>query len=98
MKFMTDFTTIYEDVRKAIADEIWDSLEATPIVICRYSNHPDDDYLWLYVAQKCDTYLAGLANTSRKGYVGLYENHYGCTFKQAMEITTNKINDFNEER
>jgi hypothetical protein len=30
--------------------------------------------------------------------VGLYENHYGCTFKQAMEITTNKINDFNEER
>lgn len=96
MKFMTDFTTIYEDVRKAITDEIWESLGATPIVICRYSNHPDDDYLWLYVAQKCDTYIAGLANTSHKGYVGLYENHYGCSFKQAMEITIDKIKDFNK--
>lgn len=93
-----DFTTIYTDVRKAIADEIWNSLEATPILICRQSNHPEDHYLWLYIAQKCDTYIAGLANTSRNGSVGLYENHYECTFKQAMEITMDKINDLNEER
>lgn len=97
MKFMTDFTTIYEDVRKAITDELWDALEATPIVICRCSNHPEDDYLWLYVAQRRETYITGLANTSRKGSVGLYENHYGCTFKQAMAILTDKIHDCNKE-
>lgn len=91
-----DFTTIYEDTRKAITDEIWNSLDATPILICRYSNHPDDDYLYLYIAQKgYGNYIAGLANTSRNGSVGLYENHYCCTFKQAMEITMDKIKDCN---
>ena len=97
MKFMTDFTTIYEDVRRAITDEIWHSLEATPIVICRCSNHPEDDYLWLYVAQRRDTYITGLANTSRNGYVGLYENHYDLSFKKAMEILADKIHDCNKE-
>jgi hypothetical protein len=98
MKFHNkDFTTIYEDVRKAITDEIWESLGATPILICRYSNHPDDHYLYLYIAQKgYDNYIAGLANTSRGNSVGLYENHYNCTFEQAMEITTNKIHDCNK--
>ena len=93
-----DFTTVYEDVRKAITDEIWESLGATPILICRCSNHPDDNYLYLYIAQKgYDNYIAGLANTSRKGYVGLYENHYDCTFKYAMQVVADKIHDYNKE-
>ena len=93
-----DFTTIHEDTRKAITDEIWNSLEATPIIICRLSNHPDDHYLYLYVAQHgYEEYIVGLANTSRGGRVGLYENHYGCSFKRALEILADKIHDCNKE-
>lgn len=97
-KYAKDFTTIPADIRGAITNELKDSLDATPIMICFLSNHPDDDYLYLYIAQANDgSYIAGLANTSRDGQVGLYENHYGCSFKWAMEITTNKIRDLNKE-
>lgn len=96
MKYNEDFTTIHNDIRKAITDEIWNSLDATPILICRYSNHPEDDYLYLYVAQRgYGDYISGLANTSRNGSVGLYENHYNCSFKIAMEIMTEKMKDCN---
>ena len=94
MKFTTNFTRIEYDTQYEIAH----SLNAVPILICKYSNHPDDDYLYLYIAQsKADEYIAGLANTSRNGYVGLYENHYNCTFKTAMEITMDKLKDCNKE-
>lgn len=95
---MKDFTTIPTDTKEAITNELKESLDATPIIMCYLSNHPEDDYLFLYIAQANDgSYIAGLANTSRNGYVGLYENHYNCSFKQAMEITTNKIRDLNRE-
>ena len=97
-KYAKDFTTIPADIREAITKELKESIDATPIMICRLSNHPDDDYMYLYIAQApIANYIAGLANTSRNGYVGLYENHYNCSFKQAMEITTNKIRDLNME-
>ena len=97
-KYPNDFTTIPTDIKKAITKEIKESLDAIPIMICRLSNHPEDDYLYLYIAQSpIDNYIAGLANTSRNGYVGLYENHYDCSFKQAMEITMDKIKDLNKE-
>lgn len=97
-KFPKDFTTIPTDIREAITGEIKDSLDATPIMICFLSNHPDDDYLYLYIAQANDgLYIAGLANTSRSNGVILGENHYGCSFKYAMEITTSKIRDLNKE-
>ena len=97
-KFPKDFTTISTDIREAITKELKDSLDATPIMICFLSNHPDDDYLYLYIAQtNYGSYIAGLANTSRNGYVGLYENHYNCSFKQAMEIPMDKIKDLNME-
>ena len=97
MKFTTDFTTISAKARIAITEAIRTDLKATTVFICKLSNHPDDDYLYLYIAQsKADEYIAGLANTSRNGYVGLYENHYNCSFKQAMEITMDKIKDCNK--
>lgn len=98
-KFANDFTTIPADIREAITKEIKESLNATSIMICYLSNHPEDDYLFLYIAQqdKDGFYIAGLANTSRSGQISLYENHYGCSFKWAMEITTNKIRDLNRE-
>lgn len=98
MKFTTDFTTISEKNRIAITEEIRSSLSADTEFICKDSNHPEDDYLYLYIAKaKDDTYITGLANTSRKGYVGLYENHYNLTFKRALEILADKIHDCNKE-
>ena len=97
MKFTNDFTTINEDIRKAIAEAIERDLNATAVFICKDSNHPDDSYLWLYIAQANDGYITGLANTSRKGYVGLYENHYNISFKRALEILADKIHDCNKE-
>lgn len=98
MKFTTDFTTINEDIRKAITEEVKSSLNATSIFICKLSNHPEDDYLYLYIAKaKDDTYIVGLANTSRGNSVGLYENHYDCSFKRALEILADKIHDCNKD-
>ena len=91
-KYPKDFTTIPTDIRESITEEIKNSLNAKPIMICYLSNHPGDDYLFLYIAQaNDDSYIAGLANTSRGGFVMLGENHYDCSFKRAMEITTDKI-------
>ena len=97
MKFTTDFTTINGETYAAIIQEIVASLNATPVLVCKDSNHPDDDYLYLYVAQARDGYITGLANTSRGNSVGLYENHYNCSFKRALEILADKIHDCNKE-
>ena len=96
MKFTKNFTTLDSNTYVDIAKEIIDSLGASPELICKQSNHPDDDYLYLYVAKAFDdTYITGLANTSG-GSVGLYENHYGCSFKRALEILADKIHDCNK--
>ena len=98
MKFTTDFTTVNVFIKAMIEEEIKASLNATPILVCKDSNHPDDDYLYLYIAiAKDDTYIVGLANTSRGNSVGLYENHYNCSFKRALEILADKIHDCNKE-
>lgn len=94
--YSTDFTTIPTDVYVAISNEIVASLEASPIIICRQSNHPDDHYLYLYIAKKHNGYITGLANTSRGNGVGLYENHYNCSFDVALSIMANKIHDCNK--
>lgn len=96
MEFTNDFTTIGVFTKTMIEEEIKRSLSAMSVLICRYSNHPDDDYLYLYVARANNGYITGLANTSRKGYVGLYENHYNCSFKRALEILADKIHDCNK--
>ena len=97
MKFTTDFTTIKGETYAAIIQEIVASLNATPVIVCKYSNHPDDDYLYLYIAQSKDGYITGLANTSRPSHVGLYENYYNVSFKKALEILADKIHDCNKE-
>lgn len=98
MNYTTDFTTVNVFIKIMIEEEIKASLNAIPVFICKESNHPDDDYLYLYIARKGNgTYITGLANTSRKGYVGLYENHYDCTFKYAMQVIVDKIHDYNRE-
>lgn len=96
MNFTNDFTTINEDIRASIDKEIASSLNASAIIICNGSNHPEDDYLYLYIAKANNGYITGLANTSCKGHVGLYENHYNCTFKSALKILADKIYDCNK--
>lgn len=97
MKFTTDFTTIDSEAYLAISKEIMASLDASPILICRQSNHPEDNYLYLYIAKRHNGYITGLANTSRGGSVGLYENHYNLSFNRALEILADKIHDCNKE-
>ncbi len=97
MKFTNDFTTISAKNRISIMEAIRNDLGADTVFICKDSNHPDDDYLYLYIAQVKDGYITGLANTSRPGYVGLYENHYNISFKRALEILADKIHDCNKE-
>ena len=97
MRFTNDFTTIDSEVYVAISKEIMASLEASPILICRQSNHPEDNYLYLYIAKSKGGYITGLANTSRHNGVGLYENHYNCPFDVAVSILANKIHDCNKE-
>lgn len=99
MKFTNDFTTINDDIHKSITEAIERDLNATAVLICYDSNHPDDDYLYLYIAQDRSGYgyITGLANTSRNGYVGLYENHYNLSSKRALEILADKIHDCNKE-
>ena len=97
MKFTTNFTTISAKARISIMEAIRNDLNADTEFICKCSSHPDDDYLYLYIAKaKDDTYIVGLANTSRNGYVGLYENHYNVSFKRALEILADKIHDCNK--
>ena len=98
MKFTANFTTIDHKIHSAIENAILYDINAYPVLICRLSNHPDDWYLYLYIAKTAtDEYITGLANTSRNGSVGLYENHYGLTFKRALEILADKIHDCNKE-
>ena len=97
MKFTNDFTTISAKARMSIMEAIRNDLNADTEFICRYSNHPDDDYLYLYIAQAKDGYITGLANTSRPGCVGLYESHYNISLKRALEILADKIHDCNKE-
>lgn len=97
MKFTNDFTTISAKARISIMEAIRNDLNADTEFICRYSNHPDDDYLYLYIAQAKDGYITGLANTSRPGYVGLYENYYNISLKRALAILADKIHDCNKE-
>ena len=88
---MYHYTDIIPEIKQAITHALNDNINAKPILIIHMSNVPADDYLYLYIAERSSgDYVAGLANTSGKE-VGLYENHYMCTFKEAMEITTEKI-------
>lgn len=84
------YTNVSDEIKSAITNELAASINAEPVLITRLSNHPDDEYLYLYVAKQKNGYVTGVANTGRNG-VGLYENHYGCTFKGAMEIFADKI-------
>ena len=85
----------YLDIKKSTYDAIVDEVNRNHYIvdfIFRASNHPDDNYLYLVLASNNNEYVTWIANTSGN-QVGLYEGHYGLSFKQAMEILTKKIKE-----
>ena len=101
-KYNEDFTTIapevYDKIRAAVEE-----LDCMPIMICRLTNHPDDDKLFVVIAQYVNphpmygkAYCVWEANTWGKEAC-LFYGHYGVSFKSAMQIVTEKVRDLNKE-
>ena len=103
-KYTENFTDISTEVRESIAKAVAE-LNCTPILICRASNHPEDDYLYVVIAQYIEPhtiydngYCVWTANTSRKAEVAdLYYGNYGVSFKNALKVADEKIRDLNKE-
>lgn len=92
MQLNNNYTSISIDVYTDIEKTIRKDLDADTVFVCHSSNHPDDDYLYRYIAKRPDDkYIVGLANTSRSNGVSLYENHYELDFKTALEILAKHI-------
>ena len=99
-KYNEDFTTISKDIYDKIA-KATEELNCTPILICRASNHPEDDYLWVVLGQYTKPnpfgeYCVWTANTSRDE-ASLFYGNYGVSFKNALKIVDEKVRDLNKE-
>lgn len=103
-KYSVNFTDISTDVREAITKAVAE-LDCTPVLICRASNHPEDDYLYVVIGQYTEehaiygnAYCVWTANTSRKTEVAdLHYGNYGVSFKNALKVADEKIRDLNKE-
>ena len=101
-KYNEDFTTISLDELDKIHDAV-DELDCNVIMISRLTNHPDDHYLYVVLAQYAkphpmygNSYCVWEANTCREE-ASLFYGHYGVSFKTAMEIIAEKVRDLNKE-
>lgn len=104
MKYCEDFTTIpadvYDKIRKAT-----EGLNCMPIMVCRLTNHPNDWYLHVVLAQYTkphpiygNTYCVWEANISGDNDVAsLFYGNYGLDFKTAMTVVAGRIRDLNKE-
>ena len=103
-KYTENFTDISTEVTEMITQAVA-RLNCTPILICRASNHPEDDYLYVVIAQYIEphtiygnAYCVWTANTSRKAEVAdLHYGSYGVSFKNALKVADEKIRDLNKE-
>ena len=103
-KYNEDFTTIsaevYDKIRKATEE-----LGCMPIMVCRLTNHPDDHYLYVVMAQYTEphpiygkSYCVWEANTSGNyDKASLFYGHYGLSFTTALKVLSSKIRDLNKE-
>lgn len=84
---------IEEETCNKIRQEIERALHSKMIFVCRESEHPDDNFLYRYVAyrERDNSFIAGMANTSRGDSVSLYFNHYDISLKTALEITAENL-------
>ena len=101
-KYNTNFTTITSEVYDKI-QKATEGLGCMPIMICRASNHPEDDYLYVVLAQYTKPnpfgeYCVWTANTSRQvEKADLFYGHYGLSFKVALDVVQDKVRDLNKE-
>lgn len=103
-KYTENFTDISTEVTEMIT-KATERLNCTPILICRASNHPEDNYLYAVIGQYIEpnsmygkAYCVWTANTSRGTEVAdLHYGSYGVSFKNALKIVDEKIRDLNKE-
>lgn len=101
-KYNTDFTTItsevYDKINKAVEE-----LDCIPVMICRLTNHPEDECLYVVIAKFIEQHPAYenaycvWEAAVRGKTASLFYGHYGVSFKTAMEIVTEKVRDLNKE-
>ena len=104
MKYNEDFTTISPEITDKITKRVKE-LNCIPIMICRLTNHPDDNYLYAVIGQYTEphlicgkAYCVWTANTSRNvDAADLHYGSYGVSFKTALKIVDEKIKDLNKE-
>ena len=102
-KYTDNFTDISDEIYKRIA-KATEKLDCKPVLICRESNHPEDNNLFVVIARYNNThhsfdnsYVVWNANTFYEE-ASLFYGHYHISFKSAMEIVADKIRDLNKER
>ena len=101
-KYNEDFTTIPAEVTEAIT-KATEELGCKQILICRASNHPEDNYLYAVMGQytkphSFGEYCVWTANTSRGTEIAdLHYGSYGVSFKNALKIVDEKVRDLNKE-
>lgn len=101
-KYSVDFTNIPEEYINKITDRIKE-MGCTPILISRLTNHPDDERLFVVIAQYDkphpffdEQYVVWEASTFGEA-ASLFYGHYHISFKTAIEIVAEKIRDLNKE-
>lgn len=101
-KYNEDFTTISSEVFDKISNAV-EELDCVTIMINRLTNHPDDEKLFVVLAQYDkphpiygNSYVVWEANTYGDK-ASLFYGHYGISFKTAMEIIADKVRDLNKE-
>jgi hypothetical protein len=102
-KYTENFTDISTEVIEKITAKV-EELNCNPIMICRANNHPDEkDKLFMVLARyKNDhpyfdcQYAVWTANMFGDR-ASLHYGHYHISFKTALEIISNRVNDLNRE-
>ena len=101
-KYTKNFTDISTEVTEMIT-RATEELNCKPILICRLTNHPEDEYLYAVIGQYTKSnpfgeYCVWTANTSRATErADLFYGSYGVSFKNALKIVDEKIRDLNKE-
>lgn len=101
-KYNEDFTTLPAEVTDKITQAV-NGQGCTPILICRLTNHPEDDKLFVIIARYNEphhsfdnSYVVWTANTFGE-QANLFYGHYYISFKSALDIVADKVRDLNKE-
>lgn len=101
-KYSVDYTNILAEYTEKIIEAV-KKLKCTPIMICRTTNHPADDKLFVVLAQYDNPhpvynnpYCVWDASVFGSK-ASLFYGHYGLSFRSAMQCVLDKTRDLNKE-